>query len=297
MLNWPVFALGWVISLFQRGMASFQRIVDVLEVEPEITSPAEPVRLTGCRGAIEFRRLTFTYPGARAPALRDVSFRVPAGSMVAIVGRTGSGKTTLLSLVSRIFDPPPGTVLLDGTDVRRLDLQWLRAQLACAPQEAFLFSATVAENVAYGVDRATPGEIERAAGIAHLDADVRRLPSGYGSLVGERGITLSGGQKQRTTIARALLRNAPVLILDDCLSSVDTQTEEEILLDLGHEMTRRTTLLVSHRVSTVRDADLIVVLEDGAVIECGNHDTLLARDGSYAALYREQQLEEEIEAS
>jgi ATP-binding cassette subfamily B protein len=296
-LNWPMFALGWVISLFQRGMASFRRIVEVLEVAPEIESPRDPILPATCRGAIEFRGLTFTYPGARAPALRDVSFRVPAGSTVAIVGRTGSGKTTLLSLISRVFDPPAGTVFLDGIDVRRLDLAWLRAQIAPAPQEHFLFSTTVSENIAYGVDRAAPAEVERVARIAHFDGDIRRFPSGYETLVGERGITLSGGQRQRATIARALLRNAPVLTLDDCLSSVDTQTEEEILKGLRREMARRTTLIVSHRVSTVRDADLIVVLDDGAVIESGNHESLLALGGEYAELHREQQLEEEIEAS
>jgi ATP-binding cassette subfamily B protein len=297
MLNWPVFALGWVINLFQRGTASFQRIVEILEVTPEIQSPAPALRPARCRGELEFRGLTFTYPGADRPALRGVSLRVPAGTFVAIVGRTGSGKTTLLSLVPRVFDPPAGTVLLDGVDVRGFDLAWLRSCIACAPQETFLFTATVAENIAYGVERVDQDGIEQAARVARLDGDVRGFPAGYGTLVGERGITLSGGQKQRVAIARALLREAPVLLLDDCFSSVDTHTEEAVLTRLRHEMRGRTTLLVSHRASTVRDADLIVVLDEGAVAECGTHESLLESGGRYAELYREQQLVEEIEAS
>ncbi len=222
---------------------------------------------------------------------------MPAGRTVGIVGHTGAGKSTLLSLAPRLFDPPPGTVFLDGVDVREYDLAWLRSRIAWAPQETFLFSATVAENVAYGVERATPGETERAARIAHLDGEIREFPNGYETPVGERGITLSGGQKQRAAIARAVLRDAPVLLLDDCLSSVDTHTEAAILAGLRGEMRRRTTLLVSHRVSTVCEADLILVLEDGAIVERGAHDELLEHGGRYAALWREQQLEEEIEAS
>jgi len=297
MLNWPVFALGWVINLFQRGTASFQRIVEILEVAPEIRSPARALRPARCRGEMEFRGLTFTYPGADRPALRDVSITVPAGTFVAVVGRTGSGKTTLLSLVPRVFDPPAGTVLIDGVDVRRLDLAWLRSRIACAPQETFLFAATVAENIAYGVERADQAGIERVARVARLDGDVRGFPLGYETPVGERGITLSGGQKQRVTIARALLRDAPVLLLDDCFSGVDTHTEEAVLTQLRREMRGRTTLLVSHRASTVRDADLIVVLDEGSVAECGTHESLLAFGGRYAGLYREQQLVEELEAS
>ena len=295
-LNWPVFALGWVISLMQRGMASMARILEILDVAPEITSPLDAAR-PASHGGVEVRGLTFTYPGATHPALRDVSFTARPGEMVAIVGRTGSGKSTLLALLPRVFDPPPGTVRIDGEDVRRFDLEALRARIAYAPQDSFLFSATVAENIAYGAPEAGEEQVMHAARVAGLAGEIAAFPRGLGTLVGERGITLSGGQRQRATIARALLRGTPLLLLDDCLSSVDTQTEESILHALRGETRGRTTLLVSHRVSTVRDADQILVLDEGRVIERGTHDSLLAAGGSYAALYREQQLEEEIEAS
>jgi ATP-binding cassette subfamily B protein len=296
-LNWPMVALGWVVGLFQRGAASFRRLLEILDQPREIESPKEALTPHRCRGELEFRGLTFTYPGADRCALREVSFTVPAGQTVALVGHTGSGKSTLLALLPRLFDPPAGAVLLDGVDVRAYDLKWLRSNIAWAPQDTFLFSATVAENIAYGVEHASPDDVERAARVAHFDGDVRGFPQGYATAVGERGITLSGGQKQRTAIARAVLRDAPVLLLDDCLSSVDTHTEEAILTGLRREMRRRTTLIVSHRVSTVRDADLILVLEEGAIVERGSHDDLLRHGGRYAALWREQQLEEEIEAS
>ena len=300
MLNWPVVALGWVINLFQRGMASFRRLIEILDVAPTIQSPPHahrPADGEARGGAIEFRGLTFTYPGASTPALRDLSLRVEPGQTVALVGRTGAGKSTLLALIPRLFDPPPGAVFLDGVDVREWDLGALRARLAIVPQETFLFSATVAENIGYGVDDAPREAIEQVAHTARLDGDVRRFPSGYDTVVGERGITLSGGQRQRTAIARALLRDSPVLLLDDCLSSVDTQTEEAILHGLRAEMLRRTALIVSHRISAVRDADLIVVLEQGAAVERGTHESLLALDGRYAELCRQQELEEELEAS
>lgn len=296
MLNWPMIALGWVINIFQRGLASFERVAAILETAPSIASPPGAARPEG-PGEVEFRDLTFTYPGAARPALTGVSFRVPAGSTVALVGRTGSGKSTVLALLPRVFDPPPGTVFIDGADVRDLDLDALRARLAVVQQDVFLFSATVSENIAYGVAGEDPQAVRRAARVAHLHDDVEGFTGGYDARVGERGITLSGGQKQRTAIARAILREAPVLLLDDCLSSVDTHTEEAILRELRGEMRRRTTLIVSHRVSTVREADLILVFEDGAIVERGRHDELLARGGRYAALERAQQLEEEIAAS
>jgi ATP-binding cassette subfamily B protein len=298
MLNWPMVALGWVINLFQRGSASFQRIAALLDDVPAIATEPGALRPSGAaRGELEIRDLTFRYPGAPAPALVRLSVRVPAGSTVAFVGRTGSGKSTVLSLLPRLFDPPPGTVFVDGHDVRALDLSWLRAQIASVPQEPFLFSATLAANIAYGVPGEDRAAIAGAAGVAHLQTDVAGFPNGFDTRVGERGITLSGGQKQRTAIARALLRDTPILLLDDCLSNVDTHTEEAILGGLRREMRRRTTLLVSHRVSTVREADLILVLEHGEVVERGRHDELLALGGHYAALHQAQQLEEEIAAS
>jgi ATP-binding cassette subfamily B protein len=297
MLNWPMYALGWVVNLWQRGIASLQRLDDILSIEPAIQSPKDGLAPAGCRGAIEFRHLSFTYPDADRPALVDVSIEVPAGRTVAIVGRTGAGKSTLLSLLPRLFDPPPGTVFLDGVDIRRYDLDWLRRHLAIVAQETFLFSATIEENIAMGVERLDQDGVVHASRVAQLDGDVREFPQGYQTMIGERGITLSGGQRQRTAIARALVRDAPVVLLDDCLSSVDAQTEESILGGLRAETRNRTTLLVSHRVSAVRHADLIVVLDEGRVVERGTHATLLALNGRYAELERRQQLEEELEAS
>jgi len=297
MLNWPMVALGWVVNLWQRGLASFRRIDEILRTEPEIESPPSPLAPDLCRGAISIRNLTFLHQGADRPALSGVSLEIPAGTTVALVGRTGCGKSTLLSLLPRLLDPPPGTVFLDGHDVRSYELGWLRAHIAIVPQETFLFSATLEENLAYGMDHADRADIERAARIAHLDPDVARFPQGLLTRVGERGITLSGGQKQRTAIGRAVLRNAPILLLDDCLSSVDTRTEEAILQGLRGEMKRRTVLLVSHRVSAVREADVIYVLEDGAIVEHGTHDELVALGGHYSELQRMQRIEEELEAS
>jgi ATP-binding cassette subfamily B protein len=297
MLNWPMVALGWVINLFQRGSASLRRIGEILDVVPAIASPRPALIPQRCSGEVEFRHLSFTYPGADSPTLRDISFRLPAGGVVALVGRTGCGKSTLASLLPRAFDPPAGAVMLDGADVRAYDLDWLRERIAWVPQDTFLFSATVAENIAYGRPDASREDIAGAAGIAGLEDDLRGFPAGLDTRVGERGITLSGGQKQRVAIARAVIREAPVLILDDCLSSVDSQTEERVLTGLRGVMRRRTTLLISHRMSAVRDADLILVLEHGHVAERGRHADLLALGGRYADLCRAQQLEEELEAS
>ena len=297
MMNWPMVALGWVTSLFQRGLASWARIVEILDTVPTIASAPAAERPETCAGAIEFRHLTFTYPGAERPALRDVSLCVPAGHTLAIVGRTGAGKSTLVHMLPRLFDPPPGTVFLDGRDVCDLDLDWLRRRIAIVHQDPFLFSATVAENLAYGVDQTDPAAIERVAGIARLESEVRGFPNGYDTRVGERGITLSGGQKQRVTIGRALLRDAPILLLDDCLSSVDAETEESILRGLSQEMRRRTTLIVSHRVSAVREADTILVIDDGTIVEHGTHDELIALGGRYWDLAQRQQIEQELEAS
>jgi ATP-binding cassette subfamily B protein len=303
MLGWPMIAFGWVTNLLQRGMASWKRMLEVLDAVPAITDervPASPI--TAIHGAIEFRHLTFRHGDVEV--LHDVSLTIPAGTTTAIVGATGSGKSTLLSLVPRLHEAPPGTVFIDGVDVREIPLATLRGAIGFVAQEPFLFSASVAENIAFGLPRAGPGRsantaalIEDAAATSRLDKDIDTFPNGYDTLVGERGITLSGGQKQRTAIARALVMSPAILILDDALSAVDTHTEEEILQRLARVMRERTSIIVSHRVSTVRGADQIVVLDRGRVVESGTHESLVRHGGLYAELYRKQLLEEELAAS
>jgi len=294
MLVWPMIALGWVVNLMQRGSASLGRIQEILGERPSIAAPANPKRLGATRGEIEFRAVTVTY-GA-APALADIDLRIPAGATVAVVGHTGSGKSTLASLVPRLLDPSGGAVFFDGVNLRDADPSEVRRHIGFVPQETFLFSATIGENIAFGVEGATAEAIRRAAEMAGLAGDIEGFPAGYDTIVGERGITLSGGQKQRTAIARAILRDPRVLILDDALSSVDTLTEDRILNHLAHVMHGRTVILISHRVSTVQNADLIVVMEKGRIAERGMHADLMARGGYYADLSRKQMLEEELEA-
>jgi len=294
MLIWPMIAMGWVVNLMQRGSASFERIWQMMQECPSIAEPASSAPLTSVRGAIEFRGVSVIYPAGAA--IRAIDLEIPAGATVAIVGATGCGKSTLVSLIPRLLDPTTGSVLLDGTDLRELSPQALRRHIGFVPQETFLFSDTIAGNIALGVENATESNIRRAAELAGLAADIESFPAGYQTMVGERGITLSGGQKQRTAIARALLRDPKILILDDALSSVDTLTEELILKGLTGVMQGRTVILISHRVSTVRQADHIVVLEKGAIVEQGAHAQLVASGGYYADLYQKQLLEEELEA-
>ena len=291
MLNWPMIAVGWVVNIFERGEASMLRIHAILDAPVEIRD-AQPLAVGGIRGDVEFRSLSFAYDGE--PVLRDIDLVVPAGTTVAVVGPTGAGKSTLVSLLPRLFDAPPGTLFVDGHDVRAIPLETLRGAVGFVPQESFLFSATVRENVAFGV-RGGDDPSEWAAGVAQLAPDLRDFPHGFDTTVGERGITLSGGQKQRTALARALAVNPRILVLDDALSAVDTETEERILEGLREVMRTRTTFLVSHRVSTVREADLIVVLREGRIVERGTHDELVSLGGFYADLHRRQLLEQEME--
>lgn len=346
MLSWPMIAFGWVTNLLQRGMASWKRMLQVLSTEPAIIDlppnrlrqdyggpPELHARAEGgshensffvasgfrrkeaSRGAIEFRNLTFSYPTGSMPALEGVSLRIDPGQTVALVGATGSGKSTLISLLPRLHEPPAGTVFIDGVDVREIPLAVLRGAIGFVPQEPFLFSDTIGENIGFGLRangapslssrgrgdlealEGSRGAIERAASVARLDKDLPSFPKGYDSMVGERGITLSGGQKQRTALARAIVIEPRILILDDALSSVDTYTEEEILSRLRGVMRQRTSIIVSHRISTVRGADQIFVFEDGRIVEHGRHDELVEVGGLYAELYRKQLLEEELAAS
>ena len=298
LLTWPIIALGWVINIFQRGTASMGRINEILVEQPEIEDREADLPTSGSSlpaqlaGEIEFRGLNFSYDGA--PVLHDVNLRIPAGSSLAIVGPTGSGKTTLVSLIPRIYDAAPGSVLLDGHPIREYPLAVLRRNIGFVPQETFLFSETVRENIAFGKTDASDQEVRSAARAANIEVEIEGFPDDYQTLVGERGITLSGGQKQRTAIARAIIRSPRILVLDDALSSVDTHTEDKILNQLRDLMVGRTTIFISHRVSTVRNADLIVVLHGGRIVERGTHDKLLTLNGYYADLYQKQLLEEEL---
>ncbi|HYG98995.1 MAG TPA: ABC transporter ATP-binding protein [Terriglobales bacterium] len=295
-LTWPVIAMGWVIDIFQRGTASMGRIAEILRAKPEITDSAAKPSSDGqprdIRGTIEFRNLNFSYDGV--PVLRGINLTVPAGTSLAIVGPTGSGKSTLVSLIPRIYDSAPGSVLIDGRPIRDYSLETLRRSIGFVPQETFLFGDSIRENIAFGVEDATDDQIKLAAEAASISADIEGFPEKYNTTVGERGITLSGGQKQRTAIARAIIRDPKILILDDALSSVDTHTEDKILNHLREIMRGRTTIFISHRVSTVRNADRIAVLHGGHIVEYGSHDELVSLNGYYNDLYNKQLLEEEL---
>ena len=293
-LIWPMIALGWVTNLVQRGLASLERLMFIFDSRPEIDDrevPAHPV--TSLRGEIEFRNLTFSYNGA--PVLKNLNLQIPAGTTLAIVGATGSGKSTLVGLIPRLYDAPEDSLLLDGIPIRQIPLQTLRRHIGFVPQETFLFSESIRENVKFGAPAASNAEVERAAEISNILPEIQGFPKGFDTMVGERGLTLSGGQKQRTAISRAVIRDPRILILDDALSSVDTYTEEKILRHLTGVMAGRTTIMISHRVSTIQNADEIVVLHEGQIVERGTHAQLLALNGHYTDLYNKQLIEEELE--
>jgi ATP-binding cassette subfamily B protein len=294
-LTWPMMALGWVINLIQRGSASMGRINKILNTQPEIADRPRLRPITKLEGKIEFRDLTFSYKPGSSPALKGITLQVNPGEFVAIVGRTGTGKSTFCNLIPRLFDPPNGHLFMDGREIHAIPIKPLRESIGYVPQDTFLFSTTIRENIVFGSTEASEEEIANAARIAQIDEDIGAFPMGIETLIGEKGITLSGGQKQRVAIARAVLLNPQIMILDDALSSVDTQTEERIWNGLGEILDGKTRIVVSHRLSSIKEADKIIVLDDGEITEMGDHQNLLSMGGIYAGIYRRQQIEEELD--
>jgi len=297
MLIWPMIAFGWVTNLLQQGAASMGRLNAILDTEPEIKDTGTTDRsITEVQGAIEFRNVSFSHKNTSQPTLKNINLKIESGMTVAVVGYTGTGKSTLVNLIPRLYDITEGDLLIDGSSIRNIPLEVLRSSIGFVPQETFLFSETIAENIRYGVDSTSEEDLKTSSEISQISQDVLEFPKQYETTIGERGITLSGGQKQRTSIARAIMREPKILILDDALSAVDTYTEENILHRLREYMKGRTSIIISHRISTVKDADLIIVLQNGEIVERGTHDELVAFSGIYADLHQKQLLEEQLEA-
>lgn len=295
MLVWPMIGLGWVIGIFQQGLVSMGRIQKILDRKPLITSKPSATHISGLKGDIEFKNLTFSYDDSSSPALKNISCRISSGSTVAVVGPTGSGKSTLVSLLTRLYTVPEGSIFIDGLDINSIDLEFLRSSVGFIPQESFLFSETISGNIAFGTDSRNGIEnVREAAEIADIAKDVYSFPDEFETMLGERGITLSGGQKQRASIARAIIKQPPILIFDDAFSSVDADTEERILLRLKDQFRARTVFVISHRISSIQDSDMILVLKDGRLVESGTHYSLLAGQGVYAEMHRRQALTDEL---
>ena len=296
MLIWPMIAFGWVTNILQQGAASMGRLAVIFDTEPKIKDTSITNHAIGnIEGEIEFRSVSFTHENSTQPTLKNINLKIDSGMTVAIVGYTGTGKSTLINLIPRLYDITFGELLIDGNDIRRIPLEILRSNIGFVPQETFLFSETIAENIIYGVDNLVEEDLKSAADISQIAKDVSEFPKQFDTTIGERGITLSGGQKQRISIARAVMRKPKILILDDALSAVDTYTEEKILKRLQEYMKGRTCIIISHRISTVKNADLIVVLQNGEIVERGTHDELVALNGIYSELHTKQLLEQELE--
>jgi ATP-binding cassette subfamily B protein len=297
MLTWPLMAIGYTANQYQRGTAALTRIAEVLDMPVgarHATASSNEAAVKTIRGAIELRHLTFSYVPGQSAQLQNINLQIPPGTICGIIGETGSGKSTLVNLLLRLYEPPERSIFIGGTDIRQIPLRQLEQAIGCVSQDIFLFSGSVRENILLGVENGASERVEEAARIAQLLPTIESFGAGFDTIIGERGVRLSGGQKQRTALARALIKNPPILILDDAFASVDFETEEEILRELKTFMRGRTTVLISHRISTVRDADMIVYLRGGAIIERGTHAELLAQRGAYFSLYQRQSLEREV---